>query len=63
MDSLSLDEGAGVVLVVGDDLVDGVQDGHHCVSLQVLGRVLLSTGEVPHQVPNGIVPCRRTQDK
>lgn len=58
LDGLGLDEGACVLGAVRHDLVDGVEDGHHCVFLQVLGWPLLTTGQVTHQIPHGIAPYR-----
>lgn len=61
LDGLGLDEGAGVLRALGDDLVDGVEDGDHGVLLQVLGRSLLTAGQVAHQVPHGIASCKGKQ--
>lgn len=54
LDGLGLDEGACVFRAVGDDLVNGIEDGHHSVLLQVLGWSLLTAGQVAHQVPHGV---------
>lgn len=45
---VALDERSGVLGVVGDDLMDSVEDRDHRVALQVPGRVLLATRQVAH---------------
>lgn len=56
VDCLSGNERAGVLRAVSDDFMDGVEDGHHCVLLQVLGWPLLSAGQVADQIPHGVTP-------
>lgn len=55
---VALEERPGVLGAVGDDLVDGVEDGDHRVALQVPGRVLLAARQVAHQVPQRVAPWR-----
>lgn len=54
--AMPLYECPGVLWAVCDDLVDGVQQRHHRVSLQVLGRVLLPVRQVPNKVPQRVAP-------
>lgn len=49
-------ERAGVLWAVCDDLMDGVQERHHRVSLQVLGWVLLPARQVTDEVPQRVAP-------
>lgn len=54
---MTQDERSGVLGVVRDDLVDGVQNGNYGVALEVPGRVLLPTWQVAHEVPQRVAPC------
>lgn len=53
---MALDERPGILGVVSDDLMDGVEYRDHCVALQVPGWVLLAAWQVAHQVPQGVAP-------
>lgn len=48
---VALDERPGVLRVVSNDLVDGVENRDHRVALQVPGWVLLAAWQVAHQIP------------
>lgn len=54
---MTQNERSGVLGVVRDDLVDGVQNGNYRVTLEVPGRVLLPTWQVAHEVPQRVAPC------
>lgn len=54
---MTLYEGPGVLRAICDDLMNRVQNGHHCVSLQILRRVLLPTWQITNQVPQSVAPC------
>lgn len=56
LDPLTLNKEASVLQVVGDDLVYGIEDRHHCVLFQVFGRTLLAAGQIADQVPHGVAP-------
>lgn len=56
LDALSLHQEASILSTVRDNLLDGVEHSHNCVLLQVLGRMLLATGQIADQVPHGITP-------
>lgn len=54
---MTLYESSSVLWAVCDDLVDSVQNRHHCISLKILRWVLLPTWEVSDEVPQSIAPC------
>ncbi|TNN81219.1 hypothetical protein EYF80_008553 [Liparis tanakae] len=47
---MALYEHSGVLWAVGDDLMDGVQNRHHCFSVKILRWVLLPTRQITHKV-------------
>lgn len=53
---MPLYERPGVLWAVRDDLVDGVQNRHHGIPLEILRRVLLPTWQITDKVPQSVAP-------
>lgn len=54
---MALYERSGVLWAVCDDLVDGVQNRHHCFPVKILRWVLLPTRQITDKVSQSVVPC------
>lgn len=60
---MTLYEHSSILRVICDDLVNCVQNGNHCISLEIFHGVLLPTRQVSNKVPQSVVPCKDKQEQ